>query len=127
LAAAAMDKSADTANPQPEVVEGTDRAAIEEELGIPAAGKSPAPDAYLRSLGFGLEVGDRIDPELAGRYADSLRLAEVLNRLSLNSRDNASRYHVVIGSQPVDTPSGLMNALTEAGHDLEVRDSRYFA
>jgi hypothetical protein len=27
----------------------------------------------------------------------------------------------------MDTPSALMNALTEAGHDLEVRDSRYFA
>ncbi|GEO40088.1 hypothetical protein SAE02_42360 [Skermanella aerolata] len=127
LAAAAMDKSTDTAIPQPDAVEGTDRAPIEEELGIPAAGRSPAPDAYLRSLGFGLEVGDRIDPELAGRYADSLRLAEVLNRLSLDSRDDASGYHVVIGGQPVDTPSALMNALTEAGHDLEVRDSRYFA
>jgi len=127
LAAAAMNHSADKANPQPEVVERADRAAIEEELGIPAAGEPPAPDAYLRSLGFGLEAGDRIDPELAGRYADSLRLAEVLNRLSLNSPDNASRYRVVIGGQPVDTPSALMNALTEAGHDLEVRDSRYFA
>jgi hypothetical protein len=63
LAAAAMNHSADKANPQLEVVEGTDRAAIEEELGIPAAGEPPAPDAYLRSLGFGLEVGDRIDPE----------------------------------------------------------------
>ena len=127
LAAAAMNHSADKANPQPEVVEGTDRAAIEEELGIPAAGEPPAADAYLRSLGFGLEVGDRIDPELAGRHADSLRLAEVLNRLSLNSPDNASRYRVVIGGHPVDTPSALMNALTEVGHDLEVRDSRYFA
>src|SRR4051794_1679196 len=127
LAAAAMNHSADKANPQPEVVEGTDRAAIEEELGIPAAGEPPAPDAYLRSLGFGLEVGDRIDPELAGRYADSLRLAEVLNCLSLNSPDGKKPYRIVVGGQPVDTPSALMNALTRAGHDLEVRDSRYFA
>ena len=73
--------------PQQEIAGVTDEASVEEELGIPAAGEPPAPDAYLRSLGFGLEVGDRIDPELAGRYADSLRLAEVLNRLSLNSPD----------------------------------------
>ena len=127
LAAAAMDRSADKSMPQPEVAEGTTRTAIEEELGIPAAGEPPAPDAYLRSLGFGLEVGDRIDPELAGRYADSLRLAEVLNRLSLNSPDGMEPYRVVVGGQSVDTPGALMVALTTAGHDLEVRDSRYFA
>jgi hypothetical protein len=38
LAAAAMNHSADKADPRPEVVEEIDRAAIEEELGIPAAG-----------------------------------------------------------------------------------------
>jgi hypothetical protein len=50
LAAAAIDHSADEAIPQPEVIEATTRTAIEEELGIPAAGEPPAPDAYLRSL-----------------------------------------------------------------------------
>jgi hypothetical protein len=127
LAAAAIDHSADKAIPQPEVIEATTRTAIEEELGIPAAGEPPAPDAYLRSLGFGLEVGDRIDPELAGRYADSLRLAEVLNRLSLNSPDGKKPDWIVVGGQSVDTLGALMVALTTAGHDLEVRDSRYFA
>ena len=127
LAAATMDHSGNKATPQPEVAEGATGAAIEEELGIPAAGDPPAPDAYLRPLGFGLEAGDRIDPVLAGRYADSLRLAEVLNRLSLNSPDSGARYRIVVGGQPVDTPSALMDALTTAGHDLEVRDSRYFA
>ena len=130
LAAAAMDQSGDKAVPQPEVARGRPRltgAAVEEELGIPAAGEPPAPDAYLRSLGFGLEDGDRIDPVLAVRYADSLRLAEVLNRLSMNSPDSGARYRIVVGGRPVDTPSALMEALTTSGHDLEVRDSRYFA
>ena len=95
--------------------------------GIPAAGEPPAPDAYLRSLGFGLENGDRIDPVLAVRYADGLRLSEVLNRLSMNSPDSGARYRIVLGGRPVDTPSALMEALTTSGHDLEVRDSRYFA
>jgi len=36
----------------------------------------------------------RVDPVLAGRYADSLRLAEVLNRLSLNSPDSGARFEL---------------------------------
>ena len=131
LAAAAMDHSGDKAVPPPEVAkraaEAATGAAVEEELGIPAAGEPPAPDAYLRPLGFGLEAGDRIDPVLAVQYADSLRLSEVLNRLSLNSPDGGAGYRIVVGGQPVDTPSALMEALTASGHDLEVRDSRYFA
>jgi hypothetical protein len=119
-----MDHSGNKASPQTEVI----GAAIEEELGIPAAGKPPAPDAYLRPLGFGLEAGDRIDPVLAERYADSLRLAEMLNHLSLNSPDGGARYRIVVaGGQPVETPNALLEALATAGHDLEVRDSRYFA
>jgi hypothetical protein len=127
LAAATMDHSGDKATPQPEVDKEVTGAAVEEELGFPAAGDPPASDAYLRPLGFGLEAGDRIDPVLAGGYAGSLRLAEVLNRLSLNSSDSRTRYRIVTGGQPVDTPSALMDALMMAGHDLEVRDSRYFA
>jgi hypothetical protein len=127
LAAATMDDSGNKAAPRPERTEGVTAAAVEEELGLPAAGDPPTPDAYLRPLGFGLEAGDRIDPILAGGYAGSLRLAEVLNRLSLNSPDSGTRYRIVTGGQPVDTPSALMDALMTAGHDLEVRDSRYFA
>jgi hypothetical protein len=127
LAAAAMDHSGDKAVPQPEAAKAVAGAAIEEELGIPAAGEAPAPDAYLRPLGFGLENGDRIDPVLAARYADSLRLSEVLNRLSMNSPDGGARYRIAIGGRSVDTPNALLEALTTSGHDLEVRDSRYFA
>jgi hypothetical protein len=127
LAAAATNQSGNKAAPQPEVAEVATEAAVEEELGLPAAGDPLAPDAYLRPLGFGLEAGDRIDPVLAGRYANSLRLAEVLNRLSMNSPDSEARYRIVVGGRPVDTPSALMEALTTSGHDLEVRDSRYFA
>ena len=64
---------------------------------------------------------------LAVRYADSQRLSEVLNRLSMNSPDSGARYRIVVGGRPVDTPSALMEVLTASGHDLEVRDSRYFA
>jgi hypothetical protein len=127
LAAAAMDRSESKSVTQQEIPGATDEASVEEALGLPATGEPLAPDAYLRPLGFGLEAGDRIDPVLAGRYADSLRLAAVLNRLSLNSPDRGARYRVVVDAQSVDTPSALLDTLTAAGHDLEVRDSRYFA
>jgi hypothetical protein len=127
LAAAAMDQSGNKAIPPPEMAEAATGAAVEEELGLPAAGQPPAPNAFLRSLGFGLEAGDRIDPVLAGRYADSLRLADVLNHLSLNPQGSGATYRITVGRQSVDAPSALMDALITAGHDLEVRDSRYFA
>ncbi|CAO3420831.1 hypothetical protein [Azospirillum argentinense] len=105
---------------------------VEEGLGIPAVGPPPAPDAYLRPLGFGLEAGDRVDPALAERYADGLRLAELLNRLSLNAPGGGERYRVVLvegqtDGRRLDTPRALMEALARNGHDVEVRDSRYFA
>ncbi|UEM05787.1 hypothetical protein JL101_010250 [Skermanella rosea] len=125
LAAAAMDHPANESSPQAGAAGG---AAIEEELGFPAVGDSPAPDTYLRPLGFGLEAGDRIDPVLAERYADSLRLSELLNRLSLNSPNGGARYRIAVeGGRLVETPNALLEAMTMTGHDLEVRDSRYFA
>ncbi|EWY36314.1 hypothetical protein N825_28640 [Skermanella stibiiresistens SB22] len=124
LAAAAMDASGNKADPQPERTEGAN---LEEELGLPATGDPPAPDAYLRPLGFGLQAGDRIDPVLANEYASSQRLADVLNRLSLNSPGGGKRYRVATGGQSVDAADALMEALMTSGHDLEVKDSRYFA
>ncbi|WP_211109588.1 hypothetical protein [Azospirillum tabaci] len=124
LAGAVMDRSSDDGLP-PEPA--TDGAAADEELGIPAVGTPPAPDAYLRPLGFGLEAGDRVDPALAERYADGLRLAELLNRLSLNAPDGGGRYRVTLDGRRLDTPRALMETLARDGHDVEVRDSRYFA
>ncbi|WP_137140791.1 hypothetical protein [Azospirillum brasilense] len=128
LAGAVMDRSGDDGLAPEAATAGE---AVEEELGIPAAGTPPAPDAYLRPLGFGLEVGDRVDPALAERYADGLRLAELLNRLSLNPPDGGERHRVALDGQTdgqtLDTPRALMEALVRSGHDVEVRDSRYFA
>ncbi|WP_454018922.1 hypothetical protein [Azospirillum sp. Marseille-Q6669] len=113
--------------PAEKAVETAAEATIDEGLGIPAAGTPPALDAYLRPLGFGLEAGDRVDPALAERYADGLRLAELLNRLSLNAPDGGRRHRVVLDGQSLDTPRALVEALARSGHDVEVRDSRYFA
>ena len=46
LAAATMNDAGNKVAPQPERTEEV--AAVEEELGFPAAGDRPAPDAYLR-------------------------------------------------------------------------------
>ena len=100
---------------------------LDDELGIPAAGEAPAQGAFLSPLGFGLEMGDRTDPTLAARYADSGRLAEVLNRLSLNTPDDGRRYRIVLAGQTLDSPDALLGALAAAGHDVDVRDARYFA
>ncbi|WP_448191574.1 hypothetical protein [Azospirillum sp. sgz301742] len=123
LAAATLSQSGDSPPPQPREA----KVPVDDELGIPAAGTAPAADAYLRPAGFGLEIGDRIDPALAKHYADGVRLAEVLNRLSLNAADGERRYRIVLGGRSLDTPSALLEALAVNGHDVEVRDSRYFA
>lgn len=128
LAGAMLDRSGDDGlPPEPATVDAAVDTAVDEELGIPAAGTPPAPDAYLRPLGFGLEAGDRVDPVLAERYADGLRLAELLNRLSLNAPDGGRRYRVVLDGRTLKTPHALVEALAWNGHDVEVRDSRYFA
>ncbi|UEM19760.1 hypothetical protein JL100_022135 [Skermanella mucosa] len=65
---------------------------------------------------------------LAERYANSLRLSELLNRLSLNSPNGGARYRMAVeGRRLVETPNAVLEAMTMPGHDLEVRDSRYFA
>ena len=51
----------------------------------------------------------------------------MLNRLSLNAPDGERRYRIILGGRSVDTPSALLEALATDGHDVEVRDSRYFA
>lgn len=128
LAGAMLGRSGDDGlPPEPAAARETAEEMVEEGLGIPAAGTPPAPDAYLRPLGFGLEAGDRVDPALAERYADGLRLADLLNRLSLNAPDGGGRYRVVLDGQALDTPRALVDALARGGHDVEVRDSRYFA
>jgi hypothetical protein len=102
---------------------------VTEPLALPLDGPALAPDAYLRRLGFGLEMGDRVDPARAGQHAKALRLAQVLNRLALNPAPAVAppRYRVEVGGELAATPRDLMALLAKAGHRLEIRDARYFA
>lgn len=102
---------------------------ITEPLAIPAPGPPLPADAYLRGLGFGLEIGDRVDPARAADHADDTRLADVLNRLAMNpdAGQPGPRYRVQIGSGVADTPKAAIALLAGQGHAIEVADARYFA
>ncbi|MCW2241537.1 hypothetical protein [Azospirillum canadense] len=123
LAGAVLNHPADAPSGRPATV----KEPLDDELGIPAAGEAPAQGAFLSPLGFGLAMGDRTDPTLAARYADGRRLAEVLNRLSLNAPDDGRRSRIIFAGQTLDSPAALLGALAAAGHDVDVRDARYFA
>ncbi|HEX7074536.1 MAG TPA: hypothetical protein VF226_10890 [Hyphomicrobiaceae bacterium] len=102
---------------------------VVESLGIPAKGPASRPDGLLTPLGFGLAWGDRVDVGRMAHYADSLRLANVLNRLALNPAEgqSAPRYRVSTAADMADSPQALLAALARAGHKVMVLDARYFA
>ena len=83
-------------------------------------------------MGYGVTRGDGADPAIAPMHAESDRLAQLLNRLSLNGmavRD-ARQPNVVSahsGAHTVTTPEALMDALAASGHQIMVADARYFA
>ncbi len=80
----------------------------------------------ITSLGMGVTRGDGPNA-LAPEHAESQRLADVLNRLSLNKLDNAQPVTATIAGHQATTPEDLMSALTATGHSVTVTDSRYFA
>ncbi len=101
-----------------------------EELGIPVPEKKdvPAPDSLLKDLGFGLKSGEFFDPDWVKMQADNARMAEVLNRLSLNPVEkDKPKYLVKIGESLIGTPQDLIDRLIASGCKIEVRDARYFA
>lgn len=84
-------------------------------------------DGIVSELGAGVVRGDGPNPELAPEHAESQRMADVLNRLSLNGLDGYVPVTVTISGQSATTPEGLAQALMAAGHSVEVMDARYFA
>lgn len=94
---------------------------ISEELGIPVADQTP-PSSKLEDLGHGIYRGDVYDTEKAKRYPDSRRLAEVMNRLSLNGTG-----WVLYKGQAARSPRGLLELLRSDGHTLEAKDHRSIA
>jgi hypothetical protein len=84
-------------------------------------------NGIVSELGAGVVRGDGANPELAPEHAESQRMADVLNRLSLNGLDGYAPVTVTISGQSATTPEELARALMAAGHSVEVVDARYFA
>lgn len=99
---------------------------VEEELGIPVADRSlpPVESTPVGPLGgLGVTRGGERDPGRAERGPDSIRLAAVLNRLSLNPR-GAPTYVVRVGGTRCDSPEAVIAALQAQGHTVTVQDLR---
>ena len=99
----------------------------EVSLDEPATGPGFIESEYVKAVGEGVTRGDGANPELAPLHAESTRLAEVLNRLSLNEVGSAAPFQAVVGGRDVQTPDEVVAALLASGHTVEVSDSRFFA
>jgi len=100
-----------------------------EDLGIPTGVQPPQAKGLIRELGHGVESGAVYAPEAARLYPDSRRLAELLNRLALNPPPGrpGPRLQVRLGNRQTQTAEGLIGMLAARGHEVSVRDARYFA
>ncbi len=100
-----------------------------------------SPDSLVARVRDSVVRGDGPDPQLAPMHAESARLAELLNRLSLNGFAPDLRVQFGEPAQPfavtmtmpgspllrAETPQQLIALLQSTGHTVTVADSRFFA
>ena len=84
-------------------------------------------DGLVSELGAGVVRGDGANSTLAPMHAESQRLADVLNRLSLNGIEGYAPITVTVTGESAKTPQELVTALLTTGHSVVVADARYFA
>ena len=102
------------------------------DLNKPSTLSGFSPEGLVAPIGDGVVRGDGPNPEIAPMHRESLRLAEVLNRLALNG-DAGNRLEGVVpmtallGGSAARTPEDLLRALLAGGHQVTVADARYFA
>jgi hypothetical protein len=96
-------------------------------LDMPSTLPGFATEGLISDLGAGVVRGDGPNPTLAPMHAESQRMADVLNRLSLNEMDGAAPVTAVLGDHMASTPEQIVQALTATGHTVTVSDARYFA
>jgi hypothetical protein len=97
------------------------------DLNRPSTLPSFAARDVVIPIGDGVVRGDGPNPQIASTHSESLRLAEVLNRLSLNRLDGASSAIAMLGGNEAHTPEDLLRALLATGHQVTVADARSFA
>lgn len=81
----------------------------------------------VTEMGAGVVRGDGPNPHLAPMHAESQRMADVLNRISLNGLNGAAPVSAIIEGKSAATPEELIAALMATGHTVTVFDARYFA
>jgi hypothetical protein len=84
-------------------------------------------EALVMAMGAGVVRGDVANPALAPMHPDSQRLADVLNRLSLNGHEGTATLTAEVAGKTATTPQELVQALMATGHSVVVADARYFA
>jgi hypothetical protein len=84
-------------------------------------------EGIVSELGAGVMRGDGPSPRLAPMHAESQRLADVLNRLSLNGLSGVASASATVGGKAAISPEELIAALMATGHTVTVFDARYFA
>jgi hypothetical protein len=96
----------------------------DDDLILPAPAGALEPLAEPEDLGYELTFGDAPDPARVAIRANSLRLADVLNRLSLHGEEGyRARTPVGVAANP----SELVKLLQQQGFQVTVHDARYFA
>jgi hypothetical protein len=119
------DKQADFCA-QPLPPEAKDGESVREPLGIPT-GKPPLIKPQPpKDLGQGITHGGLVDPQRSKHYADSERLACVLNRLARNVPGKQAIYEVQWDKKVLTSPQEVVKAL-QTDHELVVRDVRFCA
>lgn len=84
-------------------------------------------EGLVSELGAGVVRGDGANPRLAPMHAESQRMADVLNRVSMNALEGSAPVSVTIAGRNAATPEELVQALMTSGHTVVVADARYFA
>ncbi len=102
-------------------------ASVTESLDTPSDRPGFSDGGLITKLTNEVTNGDGADPKLAPMHAESTRLAEVMNRLSLNGYQSTAPFAVTIAGQSANSPQQLVQALVASGHQVTVADARYFA
>jgi hypothetical protein len=84
-------------------------------------------ETLVTEMGAGVVRGDVANPKLAPMHPDSQRLADVLNRLSMNGHEGSATVTAEVAGKKATTPPELVQALMATGHSVVVADARYFA
>ncbi len=116
------------------------------DLGTPAPARPFVTADFVSPIGDGVIRGDGPSP-LAANHAESIRIANLLNRLAMNGFPGVKTLEVSSAQRPpapaspaqrdaahvfkflptYTTPEALIKDLQQTGHAVTVTDTRYFA